>query len=77
MSSSRAFRIPQPSRHKGGGQAAVRLNGKDHYLGVYGNVEAEAAYECLISQWLANGRQPLSDSDNDRPWNSSAIVVPR
>jgi integrase len=37
----------------------VRLNGKDHYLGRYGGAAAKAAYESLIAQWLAQGRQLL------------------
>jgi hypothetical protein len=47
--------IPRPSRHKTG-QAVVRLCGKEHYLGRYGSAEANAAYERLIAEWLANGR---------------------
>ncbi|HVX64878.1 MAG TPA: site-specific integrase, partial [Pirellulales bacterium] len=61
---SRPARIPQPSRHKASGQAVVRLNGKDFYLGPDGSEKAKAAYERLIGQWLANGRQlPTDQSD--------------
>src|SRR5690349_8695415 len=49
-------RIPKPSRHKATGQAVVRLNGKDHYLGKFGSTEAKARYEELIARWLAHGR---------------------
>ena len=34
----------------------VRLNGVDHYTALWGTAEAEAAYERLIADWLANGR---------------------
>ena len=61
---SRPARIPQPCRHKASGQAVVRLNGKDFYLGPYGSEQVRSAYERLISQWLANGRQlPTDESD--------------
>ena len=48
--------IPRYSRHASG-QAVVRLNGKDHYLGKYGTAAAKAAYERLIGEWLNGGRQ--------------------
>jgi integrase len=48
-------RIPRASRHRTG-QAVVRLNGHDHYLGRHGTPEAKAAFERLIARWLAHGR---------------------
>src|SRR5687767_1279450 len=48
--------IPQPTRHRTG-QAVVRLNGRDIYLGRYGTPAAIAKYEKLIANWLANGHQ--------------------
>jgi integrase len=57
-----AVRIPKPSKHKTG-QAVVRLNGKDHYLGRYGSAQARANYEGLISRWLAHGRCLLEHQD--------------
>ena len=54
-------RIPSPCRHKASGQAVVRLNGKDFYLGPYGSDRARVAYERLLGEWLANGRQPFAD----------------
>lgn len=48
--------IPQPTRHRSG-QAVVRLNGRDVYLGRYGSPAAQAKYEKVIADWLANGRQ--------------------
>jgi integrase len=53
--------IPQPSRHRSG-QAVVRLNGRDHYLGRYGSPEAKAAYNQLIAEWLAGGRRLPEDN---------------
>ncbi len=48
--------IPRPTRHAKG-SAVVRLNGQDFYLGAFGSPAAKAAYENLIAEWLANGRQ--------------------
>src|SRR4051794_4106729 len=47
--------IPKPTKHSSG-QAVIRLNGRDHYLGPFGSLEAKTRYEDLISRWLANGR---------------------
>jgi hypothetical protein len=49
-------RIPRPSHHKASGQAVVRLQGKDHYLGRYGTAAARSNYERLIGEWLSAGR---------------------
>jgi hypothetical protein len=44
----------------------VRLNGRDHYTGPWGTPEAEAAYERLLAEWLANGRS-MAASAADPP----------
>lgn len=49
-------RVPQPRLHKPTGQAYVRLNKKFVYLGKHGSAEAQAAYDALLSEWLASGR---------------------
>ncbi len=48
--------IPTCVKHASG-QAVVRLNGKDHYLGKWKSAAATASYEKLIAEWLAHGRQ--------------------
>ena len=57
---------PKMTRHARG-QAVVRLNGKDHYLGPFGSREAQAAYDVLIQRWLANGRRLPDDAGGPRP----------
>ena len=54
---SNAAVVPAPSHHKASGQAVVRLNGHDFYLGPYGSAKAKAEYDQLIADWLAHGRQ--------------------
>lgn len=53
---SRPRQIPRHCHHKASGRGVVRLGGKDHYTGPWGSPEAEAAYERLVAEWLANGR---------------------
>lgn len=52
--------IPKPTRHRSG-QAVVRLNGRDFYLGKFGSPAARGEYERLIAEWLANGRRTPRD----------------
>jgi integrase len=55
MSTKRAA-IPSMCRHKATGQAVVRLNGRDFYLGRWGSAEAQAKYDGLIAKWMTGGR---------------------
>lgn len=48
--------VPQPTRHSSG-QAVVRIQGQDHYLGPFGTPAARAAYDRVIAEWLGRGRQ--------------------
>jgi integrase len=48
---------PSYHRHKASGQAVVRIDGVDHYLGKHGTPESRAEYDRLIAEWLANGRR--------------------
>jgi hypothetical protein len=56
--------VPKLCLHKASGKAVVRLNGQDHYLGVFGTPGAKGAYDRLIAEWLANGRRPESTPAN-------------
>lgn len=48
-------KVPSYCRHKATGQAVVRLNGRDHYLGLYGSPESHERYARLIAQWQTTG----------------------
>ena len=52
--------IPKPSRHRSG-QAVVRLNGRDVYLGKFNSPAAHGEYERVIAEWLAAGRRTPQD----------------
>ena len=53
---------PKYRHHRGTGQAFVRLDGRDVYLGRYDSDQSRAEYARLIAAWLANKRRmPLPD----------------
>lgn len=58
-------RTPSYCHHKATGQAVVRIDGKDYYLGKHGSTESRAEYDRLIAEWLGNGRRlaPLTTGD--------------
>jgi integrase len=52
------LKIPKYSLHKARNVGCVKLNGRRHYLpGAFGSKESIDAYDQLISQWTAHGRQ--------------------
>lgn len=67
-------RPPSYRRHKTG-QAVVRLNGKDFYLGVYGTPESKQAYDRRIAEWYASGRKIMPDATEAKPLTVSQIVA--
>jgi integrase len=61
----RTQRQPSYCLHKASGQAVVRIDGKDRYLGEYGSQDSKAEYDRLIAEWLGNGRRlaPVTVAD--------------
>jgi integrase len=57
MPSSRVSRLPAYCLHSASGQAVVRIDGRDHYLGRHGSPESHARFERLLAEYLANGRR--------------------
>ena len=53
-----AKRKPSYTLHKSTGQARVRIDGKDHYLGTFGSHESRERYDELLAEWLT--RQDLT-----------------
>jgi len=60
---------PKYTKHKASGQAVVRINGRDYYLGPHGSKVSVAEYDRLIAEWLANGRRlpSANSSPPDKP----------
>lgn len=75
MSSKQALDIPAYRLHKPTGQAVVRLNGHDFYLGAHGSAESKARYDRTVNEWLARGRQPLECAPEDAPTVSQLILA--
>lgn len=50
-------RTPQYCRHRASGQAVVRIDGRDHYLGTFETKASRAKYHQLIAEWESRGRQ--------------------
>jgi integrase len=53
---AKARKIPSYRLHKPTGQAVVRLDGRDHYLGKHGSDESHEKYRRIIAEWLTAGR---------------------
>ena len=51
---SQKTRIPSYRFHKPSGQAAVTLDGKDHYLAKLDSAESHCTYQRLVAEWLSN-----------------------
>ena len=47
-------KVPAYCHHKASGQAVVRLDGVDHYLGCYGSDESHERYDRAIAEWRAH-----------------------
>jgi integrase len=55
---------PTYTLHKPTGQARVRIDGKDHYLGKFNSVESRARYDDIVTEWmLKNGDAPSLSVD--------------
>ncbi len=48
--------VPRYQKHRATGQAVVRVNGRDYYLGPHGTKASRLEYDRLIGEWLATGR---------------------
>src|SRR5262245_47172099 len=57
--------VPGIRRHKPSGQAVVTLSGQDFYCGPWGTKTALTEYDRQVAQWLARGRRPLVEVEND------------
>lgn len=53
MPTKQKHQTPSYLLHKPTGQARVRINGHDHYLGQYGSPESRERYDDLVAEWFA------------------------
>jgi len=55
--------LPKYCLHKASGQAYVRIAGDMHYLGKHGSDASRREYDRIMSEFIANGRQPFRHPD--------------
>lgn len=68
----RVTKVPGYLLHKKSGQARVRLNGVDHYLGPHGSDESHRKYNTLIAEYLAGA---VFDQDGVATVNSGLTIA--
>lgn len=54
--------IPAYRLHRASGRAIVTIAGEVHYLGKHDSAESKSAYQKMIGEWLARGRQQPTTS---------------
>jgi integrase len=73
----RTKRQPSYCLHRATGQAVVRIDGHDFYLGIYDTPESRSEYDRLIAEWYANGRAlaPQTGNGHDRGLTVNELLV--
>jgi hypothetical protein len=67
-------KIPSYLPHTASGQARVRVNGRDVYLGPYGSPESKQEYARFIAENVGNGKPPtITVPDGER--RTIAVLV--
>lgn len=68
-------KIPSYRLHRASGQAIVTLSGKDIYLGRHDTPASHRKYEQVVSEWLANHRQPPASSKTGAEPDTAGLNV--
>jgi integrase len=68
-------KIPSYLPHPASGQARVRINGRDFYLGPYGSSESKQAYARFIAENCGNGQAPTITIPAGERLTVAALVV--
>ena len=58
-------KVPAYCHHRASGQAVVRIDGIDRYLGAYGSDQSHEQYERLIAEWMVK-RQEQTQRGSER-----------
>jgi len=59
-------KVPSYCRHRHSGQAVVRIDRVDHYLGRYGSPESYQAYQRAIAEWRARRAEGVAAAPTTR-----------
>ena len=65
-------KVPSYCLHRKSGQAVVRIDGHDNYLGSYGSDQSHEHYERLIAEWRAKRKEPSRQAEGFAPNGLSA-----
>jgi integrase len=68
-------KVPSYRLHKPTGQAVVRLDGRDIYLGKHGTEESQEAYRRKIAEWLTAGTAAAPAGQGGTMVSSAALTV--
>jgi len=68
-------RIPSYLPHPASGQARIRVNGRDIYLGPFGSPESKQAYARFIAEQCGNGEPPSLTIPSGERLSVAALVV--
>lgn len=68
-------RIPSYLPHPASGQARVRVNGHDIYLGPYGSAVSQQAYARYLAENVGNGQAPTINIPAGGILTIAALVV--
>jgi integrase len=72
---TKARKVPSYRLHRPTGQAVVRIEGRDHYLGKHGSGESHEKYHRIIAEWLTTGqaKAPAPAGQGDRSADSMTV----
>ena len=73
--STRPRKIPSYRLHKPTGQAVVRIDGRDFYLGRHGTEASRERYRRRIAEWLTSGRLPSDHSADQAAARGTDLTV--
>jgi hypothetical protein len=66
---------PKYRRHKPTGQAVVRIDGRDYYLGEHGSPESRERYAVLIADYLTVGPIPDPDPEPEKGATVDEVIA--
>lgn len=68
-------KIPSYLLHPASGQARVRVDGRDIYLGPYGSPESKQAYARLIAECCGTGQSPATSASGEDRLTIATLVL--